>query len=115
MIIMVQPTLNTEVYPEIHPSNFTSQFTSKLIVITGAARGIGRHIALAFAKTGATLALLDFDTDRQSETKTLCEAEGAKVFLFACDVTQYDRCVKVVQEIGLFGEIDVLVNNAGGG
>ena len=45
----------------------------------------------------------------------MCEAEGAKVFLFACDVTQYDQCVKAVQEIGPLGEIDVLVNNVGGG
>ena len=112
---MVQPTLNTEVYPEIHPDNFSCQFTDKLVIITGAARGIGRHIALAFAKAGATLALLDFDTDRQSETKFLCEAEGAKVHVFACDVTKYDQCVKVVDEIGRLGGIDVLVNNAGGG
>jgi NAD(P)-dependent dehydrogenase (short-subunit alcohol dehydrogenase family) len=113
---MVQPTLNTEVYPAIHPSNFTSQFHNKLVVVTGAGRGIGRHISLAFAKAGATLALLDFDTDRQSETKSLCEAAGApKVYTFACDVTKYDQCAKVVEEIGRVGEIDVLVNNAGGG
>jgi len=112
---MVQPTLNIEVYPEIHPKNFTSQFADKLVLITGAARGIGKHIALAFAKAGAILALLDFDTDQQLETKSLCEAEGAKVHVFACDVTKYDQCVKVVEEIGLLGAIDVLVNNAGGG
>ena len=112
---MVQPTLNTEVYDAIHPSNFASQFKNKLVVVTGAGRGIGRHISLAFAKAGATLALLDFDTERQKETKSLCEAEGAKVHTFACDVTKYEQCVGVVEEIKKLGEIDVLVNNAGGG
>lgn len=112
---MVRPTLNTHVYPEIHPDNFRSQFSGKLVVVTGAARGIGRHISLSFAKAGANLALLDFDTEQQSETKSLCEAEGANVFLYACDVTKYDRCAKVVEKIKELGNIDVLVNNAGGG
>jgi NAD(P)-dependent dehydrogenase (short-subunit alcohol dehydrogenase family) len=112
---MVQPTLNTRVYAEIHPDNFKSQFSGKLVIVTGAARGIGRHIALSFAKAGATLALLDFDTERQSETKSLCEAEGVNAFLYACDVTKYDQCVKAVEEIKELRDIDVLVNNAGGG
>jgi NAD(P)-dependent dehydrogenase (short-subunit alcohol dehydrogenase family) len=112
--MMVQPSLNTEVYEAIHPDNFTSQFFGKLVIVTGAARGIGRHISLAFAKAGAQLALLDFDTDRQSETKSLCEAEGAKASVFACDVTKYEQCVQVVEEIKGLGDVDVLVNNAGG-
>jgi NAD(P)-dependent dehydrogenase (short-subunit alcohol dehydrogenase family) len=112
---MVQPALHTEVYEAIDPKNFRSKFNGKLVVITGAGRGIGQHIALGFAKAGATLALLDFDTERQSETKNLCEAEGAKVSLFACDVTKYEQCAKTVDEITKLGDIDVLVNNAGGG
>jgi NAD(P)-dependent dehydrogenase (short-subunit alcohol dehydrogenase family) len=112
---MVQPSLNTEVYPAIHPDNFTSQFTGKLVVVTGAARGIGRSISLAFAKAGADLALLDFDVPRQSETKSLCEAQGVKVSTFGCDVTKYDVCKQVVREIEKLGDVDVLVNNAGGG
>lgn len=112
---MVQPALHTEVYDAIDPKNFKSQFNGKLLVITGAGRGIGQHIALAFAKAGANLALLDFDTERQSETKSLCEAEGAKVSLFGCDVTKYEQCAKTVEEIIKLGNINVLVNNAGGG
>jgi len=112
---MVQPRLNTEVYAEIHPDNFKNQFKGKLVVVTGAARGIGRHISLAFAKAGATLALLDFDVERQLETKSLCEAEGTKVYPFGCDVTKYEQCFKTVEEIKRLGNIDVLVNNAGGG
>jgi NAD(P)-dependent dehydrogenase (short-subunit alcohol dehydrogenase family) len=112
---MIQPSLNTEVYAAIHPDNFTSQLSGKLVVITGAARGIGQHIALSFAKAGANLVLLDFDVDRQGKTKQLCETEGAKVSLFGCDVTKYEQCVKIVQEIEKLGNVDVLVNNAGGG
>ena len=112
---MIRPTLNTEIYAEIHPDNFKDQFKDKLVIVTGAARGIGRHISLAFAKAGATLALLDFDVERQSETKSLCEAEGAKVYVFGCDVTKYVQCCKAVEEVDKLGSIDVLVNNAGGG
>jgi NAD(P)-dependent dehydrogenase (short-subunit alcohol dehydrogenase family) len=112
---MVQPALHTEVYDAIHPRNFKSQFNGKLVVITGAGRGIGQHIAIGFAKAGTNLVLLDFDTERQSETKRLCEAEGAKVSLFACDVTKHEQCIKVVEDIKQLGDVDVLVNNAGGG
>jgi len=112
---MVQPSLNTEVYAAIHPDNFKGHFKGRLVVVTGAGRGIGRHIALGFAKAGATLALLDFDIESQEETKKLCEAEGGKVYLYACDVTKYYQCVKTVGEIENLGTIDILVNNAGGG
>jgi NAD(P)-dependent dehydrogenase (short-subunit alcohol dehydrogenase family) len=110
---MVQPGLNTDVYKAIHPDNFVGQFKGKLVMITGAGRGIGRHIALGFAKAGATLALLDFDVERQEETKKLCEAEGATVHLYGCNVTKYDQCVKTVGEVEKLGVIDILVNNAG--
>jgi NAD(P)-dependent dehydrogenase (short-subunit alcohol dehydrogenase family) len=113
---MVQPTLNTEVYEEIHPDNFTDQFKDKVVIVTGAARGIGQHIAISFARAGATLALLDFDVERQATTKSKCAGVGARVLTFACDVTKYDRCQQVVEEIKeKLGEVDVLVNNAGGG
>ena len=116
LIIMApQPSLNTEVYAEIHPDNFKGQFKGKLVIITGAGRGIGQHIATSFAKAGATLALLDFDIERQEETKKLCETEGVEVHLFGCDVTKYDQCVKTVEAIKKLGQIDILVNNAGGG
>ena len=110
-----QPTLNTKIYDAISPKNFLGQFKDKLVVVTGAGRGIGRHIALSFARAGATLALLDFDTVRQQETKSLCEKEDSKVYTYGCDVTQYEQCKQVVKEIEQLGEIDVLVNNAGGG
>src|SRR5579862_8296420 len=113
---MVQPTLNSEVYAAIAPENFTGQFKDKLVIVTGAARGIGQHIAEAFAKAGATLALLDFDVPSLEETKRLCEGLGSKVATYACDVTKYDVCQKTVERItNELGEIDVLVNNAGGG
>jgi NAD(P)-dependent dehydrogenase (short-subunit alcohol dehydrogenase family) len=112
---MVQPTLNTEVYAAIHPQNFVDRFTGQLVVVTGAGRGIGRHIALGFAKAGAALALLDFTVESLVETKGLCEAQGVKVYTFGCDVTQYEQCVMTVEEIGKIGQVDVLVNNAGGG
>jgi NAD(P)-dependent dehydrogenase (short-subunit alcohol dehydrogenase family) len=113
---MVQPTLNTEVYTAIAPENFKGQFKGKVVIVTGAARGIGQHIAQAFAKAGATLALLDFDVPSLEETKKSCEELGSKVATYACDVTKYDVCRRTVEDITeKFGEIDVLVNNAGGG
>lgn len=86
----------------------------KVCVITGSASGIGRGIALHFAKQGAVLALLDMNEAGLRETKALCEAEGARCQFWICNISQKADVDRVVEEIKTaFGTIDVLVNNAG--
>lgn len=89
--------------------------TSPLIVVTGASHGIGRAIAVAFAKeAGARLALLSRDEAQLEETRSLCRGHGAEAERFLCDATDEDAVDRVVTAIrGQWGTPDVLVNNAG--
>lgn len=90
-------------------------FNDKVVLVTGASRGIGRAIATAFAKQGATLIftyLNSEDAARQLETE-LNEA-GGKAKGIKSDASVYDQADKLVADVvGEFGKIDVLVNNAG--
>lgn len=83
-------------------------------LITGAGRGIGRGIALAFAREGCDVALLARTLDELNETARLVSATGARALPCVCDVSapaQVDSAVnRVLHE---FGFVDILVNNAG--
>ena len=87
----------------------------KVAVITGAARGIGKAIALTFAQHGAHIAFTDLAIDEQAkETESLIAAFGVKVKGYASNAADFSDTHKVVEEIGNeFGQIDILVNNAG--
>lgn len=86
----------------------------KLVVITGAGRGIGRAYALAFAQKRADLALLDMDTTALDETCALCEAHGTSVRSYRCDVTRESDVTNVLDSVvGDFSRLDVMINNAG--
>lgn len=86
----------------------------KLVVITGAGRGIGRACALTFAQKRADLALLDMDTAGLDETRALCEAHGAGARSYRCDVTQEGDVTNVLDGVvGDFSRLDVMINNAG--
>ena len=87
----------------------------KVALITGAARGIGKSIALAFAAEGADIAFTDLNIDEVAEaTKSELEALGAKVLAIASNAADFEASHKVVSDVmAEFGHIDVLVNNAG--
>ncbi|MBP8130334.1 MAG: SDR family oxidoreductase [Candidatus Hydrogenedentes bacterium] len=91
-----------------------AQLEGKMALITGAGRGIGRAIALAFAREGCGVALLARTLDELTETANLVVATGARALPCVCDVSmpaQVDGAVnRVLHE---FGHIDILVNNAG--
>lgn len=85
-----------------------------VVLITGAAGGIGRALALRWACEGARIALLDFEADHLAEAAEALGKAGAEVFPVAADVTDYASCKRAVEAVvGRFGRIDALVNNAG--
>ena len=90
------------------------QLAGKRIVITGAAAGIGREMAIAFAGERANLALLDVDAIHLAETVARMQRPGIEVRGYRCDVSD-PRSVETTAEQVLedFTKIDVLVNNAG--
>ncbi|MDR3226304.1 MAG: 3-oxoacyl-[acyl-carrier-protein] reductase [Prevotellaceae bacterium] len=87
----------------------------KVAVITGAARGIGKAIAIKYASAGANIAFTDLVIDDNAKaTEKEIEAFGVKVKGYASNAANFDETHKVVDEILKdFGQIDVLVNNAG--
>jgi NAD(P)-dependent dehydrogenase (short-subunit alcohol dehydrogenase family) len=89
-------------------------FGAKVVAITGAGSGLGREIALAFARRGARLALADIDEGRALTVKGEIEALGNQVASWVVDVSRerdvQDFCDAVYREMG---RVDVLCNNAG--
>ena len=86
----------------------------KVAVVTGASRGLGRAMAVAFAKAGAKVALLGRDTEKLAETAALCTAAGSEGAAFTADVTSEADVAKVQKDVlAKFGRVDILVNNAG--
>ena len=92
-------------------------FTGKAVLVTGAARGIGRATALAFAREGAQLALLDIDADGLAEVKSQAEAIGVGVAVAATDLsTGYGVSKGIDALLQVYGgQLDILVNNVGSG
>ena len=87
----------------------------KTALITGAARGIGKAIALRFASEGADIAFTDLVIDENGQ-KTVAEIEafGHKVKAYASNAANFDETHQVVADVlAEFGHIDILVNNAG--
>lgn len=87
----------------------------KTAVITGAARGIGKEIALRFAREGANIAFTDLVIDENGKkTEEEIAALGVKVKGYASNAADFAQTEEVVKQIHSdFGAIDVLVNNAG--
>lgn len=87
----------------------------KTAVITGAARGIGKAIALKYAQEGANIAFTDLAIDDNAKaTEAEIAQLGVKVKGYASNAADFEDTHKVVDQIlADFGEIDILVNNAG--
>jgi len=87
-------------------------FTNKKILITGAGRGLGKVIALEFAKAGAQVAV-HYNTSKDEAEETILELEGEGHFSIQADLKN-PNAVKTLLEnvVGKFGELDILVNNA---
>jgi NAD(P)-dependent dehydrogenase (short-subunit alcohol dehydrogenase family) len=92
----------------------SSRLKDKIAVITGGDSGIGRAVALAYAREGANLlvAYLNEETDAR-ETRRLVEDAGRRCVLFSGDIAEPEVCVRLIDTaVNNFGRIDILVNNA---
>ena len=86
--------------------------TGKTALITGAARGIGKAIALHFAKEGANIAFTDLEINKETESEIA--ALGVKAKSYASNAADFAQTEDVVKQVHAdFGSIDILVNNAG--
>jgi len=86
----------------------------KVVVVTGAASGIGAAVCRKFGQQGSWIALLDMDEKGIDERVRELAGKGMTAFGQVCDVTDEEQCRSAMQEIiRRFGGIDVLVNNAG--
>jgi 3-oxoacyl-[acyl-carrier protein] reductase len=87
---------------------------NKVALITGSARGIGRAIAMAYAKEGADIAVADVNIQEAEKTAKDIEALGRKSIALQMDVTDFEKTEEAINKIlDKFAKIDILVNNAG--
>lgn len=87
---------------------------NKVAIITGASSGLGADAAIALAKQGADIAILDINENKLADTKRLVEETGKKCISFVCDVTDENKIKSTIEEIiKYYGKIDILINNAG--
>ncbi|MEM5853107.1 MAG: SDR family NAD(P)-dependent oxidoreductase [Candidatus Aenigmatarchaeota archaeon] len=85
----------------------------KVAIVTGAGQGIGREIALCFAKEGAKVVVTDI-TGKEVEVAKEIESLGGEALALKVDVSSREDAEKMAQEVlNKFGRIDILVNNAG--
>jgi 3-oxoacyl-[acyl-carrier protein] reductase len=90
------------------------KLTGKKCLVTGGARGIGREIALAFAREGADVCIIDLRIEQARATAAEIAALGVRALALAADVSLERQITQAVSEAEReLGEIDVLVNNAG--
>ncbi len=91
------------------------QLKDKVVIVTGASDGIGKHISLALAKNQAKLALIARNQKRLQQVAQQAKKLGSpKVSLYLCDLTKLDQLKETVKSIKqTFGQVDVLINNAG--
>jgi NAD(P)-dependent dehydrogenase (short-subunit alcohol dehydrogenase family) len=113
-----QPGLQTEMNPQ--PISVSEQYKAsgklhnKVAIISGGDSGIGRAVAIHFAKEGADVAIIYLNEHEDAqETKRLVEQEGKTCLLIAGDVGDENFCKQAVQQtIDQFGKLDIVVNNA---
>ena len=91
-----------------------SFLSGKVALITGASKGLGRAMAMALSREGATLALVARDTKKLSEVKAEIETSGRKASIFFADVSREEQVEGLrSQVLSQLGAVDILINNAG--
>ena len=92
----------------------TTSLQDKVVLVTGAASGIGKATALAFAKQGAKLALADLDETGGKETEAEAKKLGAETIFVKTDISSAEQVDNLIEKtVDTFGRIDCAHNNAG--
>ncbi|MBC7876266.1 MAG: glucose 1-dehydrogenase [Anaerolineales bacterium] len=86
---------------------------SKVAIVTGAGQGIGRAIAHRLARDGFAVAIVDINADALDEVKKEIEGLGGQTLALKADLTKLDDIKKVIDRAAEWGQLTVLVNNAG--
>jgi 3-oxoacyl-[acyl-carrier protein] reductase len=90
------------------------RFKEKVVLVTGAARGIGKEIALSFAREGAEVVICDVNIEEAQKTQKEIEGLDRQCLALEIDVTNLEKVQEMVNKIlDKFKRIDILVNNAG--
>ncbi|KAG9220460.1 hypothetical protein CCMSSC00406_0003916 [Pleurotus cornucopiae] len=93
---------------------YADRLKDKVVVITGAANGIGKEAALQFAKYGAKVVIGDRDIEGGEQTAQAVKAAGGLAIATKCDVTNWDDQVQLFElAIATYGAVDIVVPNAG--
>src|SRR5438270_4907034 len=96
------------------PTNETGKFTGKVAFVTGAANGIGRAAALAFAREGAGVVVADVSEQGSQETARTIEGLGGRALAVRCDVARAEDVKAALDRtVAAFGRLDFAFNNAG--
>lgn len=91
-------------------------FINKVVIVTGAAKGIGRGIAAAYAENGAKVLIADVDTAAGKQTEAELKQTGAHILFVKTDVKNENDIIHLMETAkNTYGRIDVLINNAGKG
>jgi len=113
-----QPGTETEMVPrpvsEDHSYQGSNKLANKVAIITGGDSGIGKAVAIHYAKEGANVVIVYLDEHEDAkETKRQVEEEGQKCLLLSGDIGNEEFCKEIVKKtIDTFGQLDILVNNA---
>ena len=91
-------------------------FANKTVIVTGAAKGIGKGIALLYAKQGALVVIADMDKEAGTKTAALIKEQGGQALFIPTDVRQEADIVRLMEvSYQTYGQINILINNAGKG
>ena len=89
------------------------QLEGKSVLVTGAGRGIGRSIAMAFAQEGANIVVNDTNLEGAEETANLVSNKGVRALPIVCDISSLSSVLEMSKKVfAEFKSIEVLVNNA---